>query len=194
MEIDSVNEQKQQIEAIDQVVVDKVQGRFPESVKEVIYRFGELTLVVDRASLTDVCVFMRDDLELTFRYLCDLSAVDMWPEQPRFEVNVHLLKVPQRPQPGQGARRVRLKVRLEERDPKMPTLSDVWQSSAWYERETAELFGIEFEEHPDLRRLLLPDDWENTPPMRRDVPVKVEEVAFTFNQERIYSQKPFVQE
>ena len=193
MEVDS-DEQKQNLDAFSRVVVDKIQDLLPESVKEAIYRFGELTLVVDRTSLADVCFFLRDDPELTFRYFCDLSAVDMWPEHPRFEVNVHLLMIPQHPQPAQGARRVRLKVRLEEHDANMPTLSDIWHSSAWYERETAELFGIEFEGHPDLRPLLLPDDWENTPPMRRDAPVKVEEVAFTFNQERIYSQKPFVQE
>jgi NADH:ubiquinone oxidoreductase subunit C len=89
---------------------------------------------------------------------------------------------------------LRLKIRLEESDAKMPTLSDIWYSSAWYERETAELFGIEFEGHPDPRPLLLPDDWQGEPPLRRDVPVIVEEVAFTFNQKRIYSQKRFAQE
>ena len=102
--------------------------------------------------------------------------------------------MPQRPQPGQGTRRLRVKVRLEEHAAKMPTLSDVWPSCAWYERETAELFGIGFDGHPDLRPLLLPDDWKGTPPMRRDVPVHVEEVDFSFNQERIYAKKPFARE
>ena len=189
-----MNEYKQDLDAFSQVVVEKVHDLLPESVQEVIYRFGELTLVVDRASLTEICACLRDDPELDFNYFCDLSAVDMWPEHPRFEVNMHLLVLPRHPQPGQGARRVRLKVRLEEHDAKMPTVVAIWPSSAWYERETAELFGIDFEGHPDLRPLLLPEDWHNTPPLRRDIPVRVEEVAFTFNQTRIYSQKPFAQE
>ena len=70
----------------------------------------------------------------------------------------------------------------------------MWPSAAWYERETHELFGIDFAGHSDLRPLLLPEDWKGTPPLRRDVPVHVEEVAFSFNQERIYRNKPFAKE
>jgi NADH:ubiquinone oxidoreductase subunit C len=76
----------------------------------------------------------------------------------------------------------------------MPTLTGIWPSASWYERETHELFGIEFEGHPDFRHLLLPEHWEGKPPLRRDVPVHVEEVAFTFNQKRIYRDKPFAKE
>lgn len=184
----------QELDESGQAVVAQLEEAFPHAVQEVIHFFDELTVVVDRASVVDVCAFLRDDATLAFNYMCDLSAVDMWPEQPRFEVNVHLLALPQHPQPGQGTRRLRVKVRLEEHDAKMPTLTGVWPSTAWYERETRELFGIEFEGHPDPRPLLLPDDWDETPPLRRDVPVIVEEVAFSFNRERIYRNKPFAKE
>ena len=183
--------------------VSKIQKTFPEIVQEVIRFHDEITLVVDRASIVDVCTFMRDDPDLAFNYLSDLSAVDIWPEHPRFQVNIQLTALDPRPQPGQGVRRLRVKVRLEEHDAKMSTLSGVWPSSAWYERETHDLFGIEFTGHPDLRPLLLPKDspalgtgasGDDPPPLRRDIPVHVEEVAFSFNQERIYRNKPFAKE
>lgn len=177
-----------------QAVIGRVKGAFPKAVRETVFFRGELTIEVDRASVVDVCTYLRDSQDLVFNVMCDLSAVDVWPDHPRFEVNVHLLALPHRPQPAQGTRRLRIKVCLEEHEAKMPTLTSVWPSAAWYERETYELFGIEFEGHPDLRALLLPEDWEDAPPLRRDVPVLVEEVAFTFNQERIYREKPFAKE
>jgi NADH-quinone oxidoreductase subunit C len=177
-----------------QATVTKLQEAFPQAIQEVTHSRDEITVVVDRASVVQVCTFLRDDPALVFNYMCDLSAVDMWPEQPRFEVNVHLLAMPRRPRPGQGTRRLRVKVRLEEHEAKMPTLSGVWPSTGWYEREAHDLFGIEFTGHPDPRPLLLPDDWDEPPPLRRDIPVPVEEVAFSFNQERIYRDKPFAEE
>lgn len=175
-------------------VVARLKELFPEAIQQTVCFRGELTVVIDRAAVTKVCTFLRDDPDMGFNYMADLSAVDMWSEHPRFEVNVHLLVLPLRPQPGQGVRRLRVKIRLEEGDAEMPTLTGVWPSAAWYERETHELFGINFEGHPDLRPLLLPEDWDGTPPLRRDVPVHVEEVAFSFNQERVYKSKPFAKE
>jgi NADH-quinone oxidoreductase subunit C len=183
-----------QLDAFSHNVVTKFEETFPEAIQEINYFRGELTIVVDRTALTSVCAFLRDDPELAFNTLSDLSAVDIWPEFPRFEVNVQLLSMSQHPKPGQGTQRLRLKVRLEEDDANMPSLTGIWPSSAWCERETHELFGIGFEGHPDLRPLLLPEDWEGTPPLRRDVPVHVEEVAFSFNRERIYRNKPFAHE
>lgn len=182
------------MDKFDRTVVAKLEETFSTAIQEVIRFLGELTVVVDRASVVDVCALLRDDPELAFNYMCDLSAVDMWPHNPRFEVNIHLLALPPQPQPGHGARRLRLKVRLQEHDPMMPTLSGIWPSTAWYERETHELFGIGFEGHPDMRPLLLPEDWEGTPPMRRDVPAHVEEVAFSFNRERVHRSKSFATE
>jgi NADH-quinone oxidoreductase subunit C len=175
-------------------VVEKIEDAFPNTVQESIHTLGELTVVIDPASLTDVCAFLRDDPDLAFNSMRDLSAVDLWPASPRFEINVHLLSLPLQRPLAQAPRRLRVKVRLEEGNATLPTLTGVWPAAAWYERETSELFGIHFERHPDLRHLLLPEDWEGTPPMRRDVPVLVEEVAFSFNQERIYRDKPFAKE
>jgi NADH-quinone oxidoreductase subunit C len=177
-----------------QTVIAKIDAAFPEAVLETIFFLGELTVVVDRASVVDVCTYLRNGTGLVFNVMCDLSAVDLWPGHPRFEVNVHLLALPLRPYPEAGMRRLRIKVRLDEHDAKMPSLTDVWPAAAWYERETHDLFGIVFEGNPDLRPLLLPEDWEGTPPLRRDVPVYVEEIAFSFNQERIYRGKPFAKE
>ncbi len=189
-------------DAFGQTVVARLEEVFPQAVQEVIHFLDELTVVVNRASVVEVCTFLRDDPASAFNTMCDLSAVDMWPAQPRFEVNVHLLAMPARTQPAcgeprrtaHGTRRLRVKVRLEEHDAKMPTLSGVWPATNWYERETRDLFGIEFEGHPDPRPLLLPEDWEGPSPLRRDVPVHVEEVAFSFNQARIYRDKPFARE
>jgi len=183
-----------QMDAFSHNVVAKFTEAFSDAIHGVGYFRGELTIVVDRASLPGMCTFLRDDPELGFNVLTDLSAVDMFPNHPRFEVNLQLLALQQDAQSGQGTRRVRLKVRLEEDDATLPTLTGVWPSSAWYERETHELFGIAFEGHPDPRPLLLPEDWEGTPPMRRDVPVHVEEVAFSFNRERIDRGKSFAKE
>lgn len=189
-----MSETHQELDEFSQAVVTMTESVFPGAIQEVIYFLNELTIVVDRASVVDVCTFLRDDPALGFNVMCDLSAVDVWPEHPRFEVNLHLLALPQRPRPARGTSRLRVKVRLEEHDATMPTLTGVWLSAAWYERETRELFGIDFEGNPDPRPLLLPDDWQGTPPLRRDVPMRVEEVAFSFNQERIYSEKPFAKE
>jgi NADH-quinone oxidoreductase subunit C len=183
-----------QLDAFSHNVVAKVTEAFPEDILAVGYFRDELTIVLGRGNLPDVCTFLRDEPELRFNVLTDLSAVDMLPEHPRFEVNVQLLALRRDAQPGQGTRRVRLKVRLKETDARMPTLTGVWPSSAWYERETYELFGIEFDGLPDPRPLLLPEDWEGTPPMRRDVPVLVEEVAFSFNRERIDRGKSYAKE
>lgn len=189
-----MNAPYQEADKFGQTVVTKTKRAFSEAVQEVIHFLDELTIVVKRESLVDVCMFLRDDPELGFNVMCDLCAVDMWPELPRFEVNLHLLQLPERSQPAQGAKRLRVKVRLEEHDASIPTLTAVWPSAAWYEQEMSELFGISFEGHPDPRPLLLPEDWEGPPPLRRDVPVHVEEVAFSFNQERIYREKPFAKE
>ena len=176
-----------------QAVAAQLKKVFPQAVRRVTRLFGELTVVVERARLVEVCILLRDDPALGF-YMYDLSAVDFYPASPRFELNVQLLSIPARPQAAQVARRLRLTVCLDEDDAVAPTLSGVWPSAAWYERETRDLLGIEFEGHPDPRPLLLPDDWEGQPPLRRDAPELVEEISFSFSQERIQRHKPLAQE
>jgi NADH-quinone oxidoreductase subunit C len=86
-----------------------------------------------------------------------------------------------------------LKVGLPEQNPAVPTLTDLWATANWQERETYDLYGITFTGHPGLQRILMPEDWEGHP-LRKDVPLGGEEVAFTFNQDEIYAHKPFVKE
>lgn len=176
----------QKLDKFSQTIITRLEETCPQALQRATHLLGELTLVVDRASLVEVCTSLRDDPALAFN-MCDLSAVDVWPQRPRFQVNVHLLSIP-------AGKRLRVKVCLEERMAYAPTLSGVWPCAAWYERETHELFGITFQRHPDPRPLLLPDDWDHAPPLRRDVSMPVEEVAFSFSQERIYRDKPFAQE
>ena len=174
-------------------VVARLKEFFPQAVQQATFLFDELTVVVERAWLVEVCELLRDDPALGF-YLCDLSVVDLWPAAPRFALNVQLRAIPACPLAGQVARWLRLTVHLDELDAIAPTLSGVWPSAAWYERETCDLLGIQFEGHPDPRPLLLPDDWSGSPPLRRDAPAVAEEIAFSFSQERIQRHKRLAQE
>jgi NADH-quinone oxidoreductase subunit C len=138
-------------------------GCFGEAVREVVYFQGETTLEIDRARIVEVCVFARDDEALKFNLLADMAGVDRLPQEPRFEVNYHLLSLGR-------ARRLRLKCRLPEDDLKILSVTSVWPTANWLEREVFDLFGIRFENHPDLRRILCPEDW-NGHPLRKDYPL-----------------------
>jgi NADH-quinone oxidoreductase subunit C len=117
-----------------------------------------------------------DTPELNFHLLAEMTAVDWWPKEPRFEVVYHLACIGQAdfPRPGMSPepKRLRLKVRVGGTDPHLATVSNVWPNANWYEREVYDLFGIVFEDHPDLRRILMPEDWEGFP-LRKDYPVQV---------------------
>jgi NADH-quinone oxidoreductase subunit C len=123
------------------------------------------TLVVDREHLAEVCRAARDLPALRFDVLADLTAVDWWPREPRFEVVYHLLSTRNRA-------RLRLEVALHGADAHVPTVREVWASAGWLEREVWDLFGIVFDGHGDLRRLLMPEDWEGHP-LRKDYPVQI---------------------
>jgi len=167
-------------------VIERVHARFGEAVQEVIEFRGETTLVVRREALVEICRFLRDDPACRFNFLSDLCAVDYWPERPRFAVNYHLYSLPHN-------LRLRVKVFLEEEDPVVPTVTGIWPTANWHEREVYDLFGIRFEGHPDLRRILLPEDWEGHP-LRRDHPLVVEPVQFSFNWREIDARKPYARE
>ncbi|MCU0256727.1 MAG: NADH-quinone oxidoreductase subunit C [Vicinamibacterales bacterium] len=134
------------------------------------------TLAVPRDRIVDVCRTLRDAPDLAYTFLSDLTCVDYWPRAPRFEVvyNLVCLGVKDFPRPGvdQPPKRLRLLVRLDGADARVPTLSGVHAAANWAEREVYDLFGIVFEGHPDLRRILMPDEWEGHP-LRRDYPVQV---------------------
>jgi NADH-quinone oxidoreductase subunit C len=123
------------------------------------------TLYTSRDDLPAVARTLRDAREFAFTFLAELTAVDFWPREPRFEVIYILVS------PGQRLR-LRLKVRLHGDDARIGTVCDVWPAANWLEREVWDLFGIVFDGHPDPRRLLMPEDWEGFP-LRKDYPVQV---------------------
>jgi NADH-quinone oxidoreductase subunit C len=140
------------------------------------------SLVVPVDSLLDAARALRDTPELNFHLLAEMTAVDWWPKEPRFEVVYHLacLGVADFPRPGMSSRpqRLRVKVRVPGAHAQLASLIEIWPNANWYEREVYDLFGIGFEGHPDLRRLLMPEDWEGHP-ARKDYPVQVKvPVAF----------------
>jgi NADH-quinone oxidoreductase subunit C len=140
------------------------------------------SLVVPVESLAATARALRDTPELNFHLLAEMTAVDWWPKEPRFEVVYHLacLGVADFPRPGMSSRpqRLRLKVRVPGAHAQLASLIEIWPNANWYEREVYDLFGIGFEGHPDLRRLLMPEDWDGHP-ARKDYPVQVKvPVAF----------------
>jgi NADH-quinone oxidoreductase subunit C len=152
----------------------------------------EPTINVPLDSLLDTCRILRDSPELQFHFLADVTASDWWPREPRFEVVYHLacLGVPIQYPDAAPARRLRLKVRVAGDDARLPTVSEIWPAANWPERELWDLFGLGFEGHPDLRRILMPDDWEGHP-LRKDYPVQVK-LAVTSTQALQLSEEEFV--
>lgn len=130
-------------------------------------------LYLPAEALVETCTFLRDDPEMQFVMLSWMGGVDWMPRVPRFETVYSLLSL-------EHARRVTLKVRLTEENPRVPTVSGVWPTANWHERETYDFYGIEFTGHPDLTRILLPEDWIGWP-LRKDSPLGYEEVSFTHN-------------
>jgi NADH-quinone oxidoreductase subunit C len=136
-----------------------------EWVSEVVNALGETTWLVPREHIVAACALLKSTPELEFNFLADLCGFDRGPEEePRFEVNYHLFSTTRH-------HRLRLKVLLNEDDPHVPTVTGVWRTANWHERETYDLFGIIFDEHPDLRRILLPDDWQGHA-LRKDFPLR----------------------
>jgi len=124
----------------------------------------ELTIVVEHGALREACAILRDDPELQFNFFADVTCVDWYPSEPRFEVVYHLLSIPRH-------QRVRLKVRLAGSDPQIESLTSLWPSANFFEREVYDLFGVRFSGHPNLRRIMMPEDWEGHP-LRKDYPVE----------------------
>jgi NADH-quinone oxidoreductase subunit C len=143
--------------------VEKLEAENAEWVIDVKEAFGEVTIIVPREAIVGVCEFLRD--EGGFDMLADLCGCDRGPEDdPRFEVNYHLFST-------SHYRRLRLKVLLSEDDPHVETVSSVWKTADWHERETYDLFGVVFDGHPDLRRILLPSDFDGHA-LRKDYPLR----------------------
>jgi len=142
-----------------------LQREHSEWINEVVEALGETTIVVPRDHIVAACQFLKSTPGLEFNFLADLCGFDRGPEEePRFEVNYHLFSTTK-------YHRVRLKVLLNEDDVHVPSVTAVWRTANWHERETYDLFGVMFDDHPDLRRILLPDDWQGHA-LRKDFPLR----------------------
>jgi NADH-quinone oxidoreductase subunit C len=146
------------------VVVEHLRAWNPKAVAGVIQFRGDTTVVVPREFLRGAAERCREDAALQFNLLSDATCVDRFPLEPRFEMNYQLVSIPRRDM-------ICLRVHLSGNDPVVDSLIPVWPGANWLEREVFDLFGIRFTGHTDLRRILLPDDWEGYP-LRRDYPVE----------------------
>ena len=144
-------------------VGEKLRERFTDHVLEVATSYDELTVVVHREELVEICRFLKSDPDLRYELLLDVAGVDYLGREPRFEVVYHLYSIPYN-------HRLRLKVRVPESDPVVPSVIHVWSTANWHERETFDMLGIRFADHPDLRRIYMPDDYPGHP-LRKDFPI-----------------------
>ena len=147
------------------LIAAALQRDHPEWVSQIVEALGETTIIVPREHIAAVCKYLKATPEFAFNFLADLCGFDRGPEEePRFEVNYHLFSTTRH-------HRLRLKVMLNEDDAHVPTVTGVWRTANWHERETFDLFGVIFDDHPDLRRILLPDDWQGYA-LRKDFPLR----------------------
>src|ERR1700691_1609158 len=136
----------------------------PSSIVGVKFDRDEMTIWVDRGNLREACALLRDDAECAFNFLSDVTCVDWYPAEPRFEVIYHLLSIPKK-------ERVRLKVRVDSASPAVESLTSLWPGANYFEREVFALFGIRFTELPYRGRLLMAEGWEGHP-LGKDYPVE----------------------
>ncbi len=165
-----------------QSATQAIQERFGANISE--YR-GDVSLLVSPDQIVEVCRALRD--EFNFEMLSGETAVDYWPElEPRFHLVYLLYSLVNNV-------RIGLRVPLNGNAPSLPTLESVYPNANWHEREIWDMFGIRFEGHSDLRRILMPYEWEGHP-LRKDYPLGYEEVQFTFNYDEIDARKPYAKE
>lgn len=143
-------------------VLDRLSERFGDAVVSVHSDLGDHTALVKRERIVEVMTFLRDDPALKFDFAMDLTGVDYLGETPRFEVVYHLYSLEKKA-------RVRVKARLPEEDPTIDSLVGVWEGLNWYEREAFDMYGIRFNGHPDLKRILLYEEFQGHP-LRKDYP------------------------
>jgi len=144
-------------------LLEKLALKFGESAFETSEFRNELTFVVPANRIVELCRFLKEDPDLEFDLLADLFGIDMYTPHRRFGVIYNVFSM-------RNKFRVRLKVFVEEENPVVPTVTSVWGTANWHERETHDMFGIVFEGHPDLRRVYMPDSYEHYP-LRKDFPL-----------------------
>lgn len=145
-------------------VVDRLRAWNPEAISQILEHRGETTIVVPHKVLRAAATQCKEDPQLNFNQLSDATCVDRYPVEPRFELNYQLLSIPR-------SARIRLRTYVSGQQPVVDSLQPVWPGANWMEREIFDMFGIRFEGHSDLRRILLPEGFEGAP-LRRDYPTE----------------------
>jgi NADH-quinone oxidoreductase subunit C len=145
-------------------VAEKLKAWDSRAVAGIIEFRGETTLVVLREHLVPVAQYMAAEPSLGFTFLSDITVVDRYPIEPRFEMNYQFLSIERK-------ERIRLRVELNGKGAVIPSVTPLFPTANWHEREIFDLFGVRFEGHPDLKRILMPDDWEGHP-LRKDYPTE----------------------
>ncbi len=136
----------------------------PDAVTGARFDRKELTIWLDRVALRDACQALRSNSQLQYNALADLTCVDWYPKEPRFEVVYHLFSTVNK-------KYLRLKVQLSGEDANIDSLTSIWPGANFFEREVFDLFGVRFDGHPNLTRIMMPEDWEGHP-LRKDYPVE----------------------
>ncbi|WP_435823323.1 NADH-quinone oxidoreductase subunit C [Catellatospora citrea] len=147
-------------------VVDALEEAYPgfsDAIERVVIDRGELTLHIVPAKIAEVCQILRDDLSLRYELCSSVSGVDYIAEERRLHVVYHLTSMTYR-------RRIRLECAVTAADPHLPSVTTVYPTADWQERETYDMFGVIFDGHPNLTRILMPDDWDGHP-QRKDYPL-----------------------
>jgi len=145
-------------------IAQRIHTRFPDHFIQAREALGELTVSIRRESVMEVCRFLREDPELDFDHLTDICSVDYPEDEERFEVIYHFYSIRKR-------HRIRLKARVPEEDCTIDSITGLWQGANFLEREVYDMMGIRFNRHPDLRRILLTDDFDGFP-LRKDFPTE----------------------
>ena len=140
--------------------VDALRDQFGDAIGDEVHYAGETTLFVDKARIADVCSFLKESVG--FDYLTDMGSIDRFTEEDRFEIFYNLCATGPR-------KRIRLKVRVDEDDPTVPTVTGVFKGANWHEREAWDMMGVRFEGHPDMRRIYMPEDFAYHP-ARKEFP------------------------
>jgi NADH-quinone oxidoreductase subunit C len=144
--------------------VARLLGWKDSAIQSVKFDRDEMTIFLDRSDIRDACALLKNDPECPFNFLSDVTCVDWYPSEPRFEVVYHLLSISKK-------ERVRLKVHLNSSSTSIDSITSLWPGANFFEREVYDLFGVRFTGHPYLRRIMMPEDWEGHP-LRKDYPVE----------------------
>lgn len=146
-------------------IANIIKERFPEEVLDIREFREQVSVIVKKERIKEIMKFLRETPQLDFDYLQDLCGVDyLGKKEKRFEVVYHLYSIKNR-------HMIRIKAEVSEEDCNIDSVVDIWAGANWHERECYDMFGINFNGHPDLRRILMPEDWEGYP-LRKDYPLK----------------------